>query len=159
MPEPSCLNEYHLEFLKLLVDRGCRFLIVGGQARAIHFGTPTRDLDVWLDLSAGNKIIAEQCISAWIGKYRAHAGYFQQPISLRPGLFQFHFPDVYAAYLGADGEMKPIATEDGIDVLTGIGSANFAEHFERAHWQVACGLRLPFIASTDLDFISPPKHP
>jgi hypothetical protein len=80
----GCLDEYHLQFLKLLVDRDCRFLIIGGQARAVHHGTRTRDLDVWVDVSNMNRPTAEQCISAWVAKHPLHA-ILQTPVSLRTG--------------------------------------------------------------------------
>ena len=87
----GCLNEYQLEFLKLFVDRGCRFLIVRGQARAMHQGTRTRDLDIWVDISQTNKPTAEQCISAWIARYPVHA-ILQTPVLLQAGQ-QIKFPE------------------------------------------------------------------
>jgi len=78
----GCLNEYHLQFLKLLIDRSCRFLIIGGQARAVHHFTPTRDFDVWVDVSQSNKLIAEQCISAWMARYPLHAPFLPRSLSL-----------------------------------------------------------------------------
>ncbi len=49
------LNQDFKEFLKLLNDRGVRYLVVGGYAVAFH-GYPrfTGDMDVWIDATEDN---------------------------------------------------------------------------------------------------------
>jgi hypothetical protein len=43
------------DFLVALLDAGARFLVVGAHALAVHgVARATQDLDVWIDLSAGN---------------------------------------------------------------------------------------------------------
>jgi hypothetical protein len=86
MSPRSYLNEYQLQFLKLLVDRRCRFLIIGGQARSIHEGTVTRDLDVWVDLSSANRPTLDLTLLAWATEHRIHssADFSQTPLPLRP---------------------------------------------------------------------------
>jgi hypothetical protein len=151
-------NEYHLQFLKLFVERGVRFLIIGGQARAAHHGTRTRDLDVWVDISVANRPSIDNALFAWAAKYPTHsASSFSPPLQLRPNV-QIKFPDAEVLFLGADGEPHEIGPEDCIDVLTSIGSADFVEHYARAEWRDVAGLHLPFLALTDLDTISPAKR-
>ncbi|KJC47322.1 hypothetical protein UB31_18890 [Bradyrhizobium sp. LTSP849] len=156
MPE-SCLNEYHLQFLQLLIRRGARFLVIGGQARAVHEGVSTRDLDIWVDVAAGSRPALEGALISWTTKYPVHsAADFSPPLPLRPGV-QIKFPDADVYFLGADGEPKEIGPADCIDILTSIGPADFAAHYDRADWREIAGLRLPFLARGDLDAISPPK--
>lgn len=49
------LNQDFKEFIKSLNDNQVRYLVVGGYAVAMH-GYPryTKDLDIWVDMSAGN---------------------------------------------------------------------------------------------------------
>ena len=153
----SCLNEYHMQFLRLLVDHSVRFLIVGGQARAVHHGAPTRDLDLWLDISNENRPASDLALLSWATKYPRHsAADFTPPLPLRPDV-QIKFPDDEVLYLGADGQPKEIGPADCIDLLTSIGPADFAAHYGRADWRSVAGLYLPFLARGDLDSISPLK--
>lgn len=152
---PDCLNQYQLQFLKLLVDRCCRFLVIGGQARAVHHGTRTQDLDVWVDVSNANRSTAEQCLLAWLAKYPLHA-FLPTPLSLRAGQ-QIKLPDAEAMFLGAGGEPKDIGPADGIDFLTSVGSASFEDYYDRAYWKDVADCKLPFLSQNDLDAISPAK--
>lgn len=151
----GCLNEYQKQFLKLLVDSNCRFLIIGGQARAVHHGTRTRDLDIWVDVSDTNRSTAEQCVSAWVAKYPLHA-ILKAPVSLRTGQ-QIKFPDADVMFLGAGDEPIDIGPADGIDFLTSVGPASFREFYGRVDWKDATGMQLPFLSQNDLDVISPSK--
>lgn len=151
----GCLNEYHLQFLQLLVRRGARFLIIGGQARTVHHGTRTRDLDLWVDISADHVAASEQCVNAWSAKHPVHA-LLPIPVQLAPNQ-QIKFPDADAWFIGTGGEPKEIGPPDGIDILTSVGSADFAAHFDRADWRQTAGTRLPFLGLVDLDAISPAK--
>jgi hypothetical protein len=58
----AMLNEYHLQFLRLLTERGVRFLVIGGQARFAYHGIATRDLDIRVDLSSENGPALEECL-------------------------------------------------------------------------------------------------
>lgn len=51
----SIFSEYHLNFLKTLIENGVRFIIVGGQA-AIYYGVRrgTGDLDLLIEPTAQN---------------------------------------------------------------------------------------------------------
>lgn len=153
----SLLNEYHLQFLRLLVSRDVRFLIIGGQARALHHGTVTRDLDVWVDIESANRPKLDLALIAWATEHPAHsAANFAPPLPLRPGV-QIKVPDADALFLGSDGEPHEIKPADGIDVLTSVGSSDFADFHRRAEWREIAGIRLPVLAASDLDAISPPK--
>jgi hypothetical protein len=56
----SIFSDYHFQFLKTLLNRGVKFLILGGQA-AIYYGVRrgTGDLDILIERSEenGNKIL------------------------------------------------------------------------------------------------------
>lgn len=157
MPE-GCLNEYHLQFLRMFAGRGVRFLIIGGQARAVHHGTPTRDLDIWIDISNLNRPAVDFALCAWATEHPTHSHQLfpSTPLPLRPDV-QIKFPDGEVLYLGADGEPKKIGPADCIDVLSSIGAVDFAAHYDRADLPEIAGLRLPFLALGDLDAISPLK--
>lgn len=151
------LNEYHLEFLRLLVSLKVRFLIIGGQARYIHLGRSTHDLDLWTDISDQNKFALEQSLSIWKRRYPVHTlSDLSPPIALRPNL-QIKFPDADAWYMGSDGKPAEILTKNEIDVLTSVGEADFDACFARAVAVQVDGLDVSFLAAVDLETISPTK--
>jgi hypothetical protein len=153
-----CLNEYHLQFLNLFVEKNVRFLIVGGQARSVHEGTTTRDLDLWVDISTQNRPALDLCLMAWAAQHPMHStANFLPPLPLRPGV-QIKFPDDDVLYLDADDEPIAIGPTDCIDILTSIGTADFSEFYDRAEWREVAGIRLPLLARGDLDTISPEKN-
>ena len=87
------LNEYHLQFLHHLMDHGVRFLIVGGQARYVHHGNRTRDLDLWVDISVGSRPALEKALVEWSKKNPAHTHRpVTSPINFSPK-GQQKFPD------------------------------------------------------------------
>jgi hypothetical protein len=52
---PADVTDDWYDFLVALLDAGARFLVVGAHALAVHgVARATQDLDVWIDLSAGN---------------------------------------------------------------------------------------------------------
>jgi hypothetical protein len=153
------LNEYHLQFLRLFADRGVRFLVIGGQARFAHFGTPTRDLDLWVDLSPKNRQPLEQALVDWKAKYPIHTLMdILRPLALRPKV-QIKFPDADAWFKRQDGEFAEILVQDGIDILTSIGDADFDFYYERAATKVIDGINIPFLGADDIDVISPRAEP
>jgi hypothetical protein len=150
------LNEYHLQFLRQLDGRRVRLLVIRGQARFAHYGVPTRDLDIWVDISPKNKIALERCVADWKTKHPLHTMMdISQPLALRPKL-QIKLPDADAMFMGRDGEPAEIFVEDGIDVLTSIGEADFEFYYARATTKVIDGLNIPFLATDDIEAISPP---
>ncbi|WP_092180657.1 hypothetical protein [Bradyrhizobium sp. cf659] len=153
-----CLNEYQRQFLRLFTSRGVRFLIIGGQGRAAHYGASTKDLDLWVDISHLNRPVLDLALVAWATEHPSHsASSFALPLPLRPAV-QIKFPDAAAWYLGDDGEPREITPDEGIDILTSIGSADFAEFYDRAEWFHAAGLQLPVPSADDLAVVSPRKR-
>ena len=153
----NSLNEYQLKFLELLVLRGVRFLIVGGQARSVHEGTRTRDLDIWVDISKANRSALERSLADWNARYPTHSTEnFSSPLNLRPGV-QIKFPDGDVMFIGSDNKPKEIGPADGIDILTSIGSSCFKDFYDRAYWLEIAGIKLPFVPHDDLETISPKK--
>jgi hypothetical protein len=148
------LNDYHLQFLHLLHHRGARFLVIGGQARYAHFGTPTQDLDIWVDISAKSRPALDHCLVSWKEEHSLHTLMcVSHPLELRPNV-QIKFPDADALYLKSNGEMAEISAEDG-DILTSIGEADFESYYDRASQKLVHGLKLPFLAVDDIEAISP----
>jgi len=152
-----CLNDYQLQFLREMIKRGVRFLVIGGQARNVYHGTRTRDLDLWVDISSQNRPALDLCLMAWAAEHPMHsAANFSPPLPLRPGV-QIKFPDDEVFYVGADGEPTAIVPADCIDVLTSIGAADFGKFYDRAEWHEIAGIRLPLLARDDLNVVSPAK--
>ena len=54
------LNEYQLQFLRNFTDFGVRLLVIGGQARHVHNGSVTRDLDLWVAIDP--EILPADCV-------------------------------------------------------------------------------------------------
>ena len=126
------LNDYHLRFIRHFNDHGVRFLIVGGQARHFLFGTPTRDLDLWVDLSDDNIPVLEDALIAWAEEYQSHtSGDWKRPLPLRRSV-QMQFPKRDAMYMTDSCEMVEISAEDGIDVLTSLSDFDFAKCMDRS---------------------------
>jgi hypothetical protein len=149
------LNEYHLQFLRLCSDRDVRYLVIGGQARFAYFDTPTRDLDLWVDISPKNRPALDHCLVAWKAKYPTHTlADISLPLALRPKV-QIKFPDADVWYLRSDGEPAEISALDGIDILTSIGEADFELYYQRASTKVVDGLNIVFLAGDDIDAIGP----
>ncbi len=152
------INEYQQQFLERIDANRVRYLVIGGQARSVHFGSSTFDLDVWVDIDDANLPALGRSLVGWVDRYPAH--WFTTlvaPLALRPGL-QFKFPDVDGClFLSADGELADIDTTNGIDVLTSVTGADFGECYSRRLTSVVGGLGVPFLGAADLDAISPPK--
>jgi len=152
----AMLNDYHLQFLRLLNERGARFLVIGGQARFAYHGIATKDLDIWVDISSENRPALEECLVEWKIEHPLHTlGDFSRPLALRPEV-QIKFPDADAWFMRRDGEPAEILVQDGIDVLTSIGETDFKSYYERATTMVIDGLKIPFLAADDIEAISPP---
>jgi hypothetical protein len=95
-----CLNEYHLQFLQLMVRGNVRFLVIGGQARRIYFGSTTRDLDLWVDISPLSISTFRVALSNWKAKYPVHTIADLSRLPLRAGL-QIKIPDADCIFLDA----------------------------------------------------------
>jgi hypothetical protein len=151
----AVLNDYHLQFLELLNRRNVRFLVIGGQARFAHFGTATRDLDLWVDISSKNRPSLDLALVEWNEKYRIHTLIeISHPLALRPNV-QFKFPDADAWFQKRDGEFAEILVQEGIDVLTSIGEFAFDLYYERAATKTVDGQNVAFLAAEDIEAISP----
>jgi hypothetical protein len=149
------LNNYHLQFLSLLHGRDVRFLVIGGQARYQHFGASTRDLDVWVDTSPKNRPALDQCLVDWKESHPLHTLMeISHPLAIRPNV-QLKFPDADALYLRSNGESAQILVEDGIDILTSIGEADFDVYYDRATYKILSGMKIPFLAADDIEVICP----
>ena len=149
------LNEYHLQFLHHLMDHGVRFLIVGGQARHVHHGTTTRDLDLWVDISVGNRPALEKALVEWSKEHPAHTvSPLSSPIAFAPGRQQ-KFPDDDCWFMTRDGEPMQILALDGIDVVTSIKDHPFVAFYGRAFRHCVDGMDLPFVSAGDLPLTDP----
>jgi hypothetical protein len=139
------LSQYHRKFLRLLRSKDVDFLIIGGQAKFMHFATPTRDLDIWAPVGGANSDKLENALKCWITDHPQHndsIAYASGPLNLRRNM-QIHIPMCDAWFIGDGGESLEIKSSDGIDILTSISDMNFDECFARAgQWDAAiCGAR------------------
>jgi len=138
-----------------MVRRGVRFLVIGGQARFVHDGATTRDLDLWVDISPQNRPVLGQCLLEWKAKYPVHSMVdFSPPLRLRAGV-QIQLPDADVWFLGRDNQPAELLFADRIDILTSIGDADFNEYYARAVLKPIDGQDVPFISAGDLEAISP----
>jgi hypothetical protein len=152
----ALLNEYQIQFLRLLVAHGVRFLIIGGQARHIYSKAPTRDLDIWADILDASKNALENALVEWSSTHPNHSdSRIEKPAPLRPGV-QIKFPDADAAYLDSKGTLQTITASDGIDILTSIGHAIFTEYYERAATTEVNGITVRVPIQSDLENLKSP---
>lgn len=126
------MNQDFLDLLRLLLDAGARFLVVGAHAMAVH-GVPraTGDLDIWVDPDPAN---AER---AW----RA--------------LLQFGAPVREMGVAREDLETPGVVLQIGqpprrIDLLTQISGLSFAEAWPNRTTHAIESLAVPFIGRNDL---------
>jgi len=126
------VNQDFLDLLRLLLDAGARFLVVGAHAMAVH-GVPraTGDLDIWLDPDSAN---AQR---AW------------------DALLEFGAPVREMGITRDDLESPGIVVQIGqpprrIDLLTQVSGLSFAEAWPNRATHAIGGLAVPFIGRNDL---------
>jgi hypothetical protein len=113
------LTWYHLEFLKHLEKVGAPYLIIGGQARAFHYGSDTSDLDLWMppDNTYGSPV--RRAIWDWFSRYPRHV---LPPVPEETPLTEtsmVQFPNAEVWVRDDLGEYQKITNETRIDVLFG----------------------------------------
>jgi hypothetical protein len=149
------LNEYHLQFLHHLTDAGVRFLIIGGQARHLHYGNATHDLDLWVDIEPGSIPPLEKALVGWSKRYPQH---WKDPLTLPMTIFpkkQLKFPDVECLFMTRAGEVREIIPAHGIDVLTSVEGHCFNVFYNRVFMHCVDGIDLAYLSKDDLPVISP----
>lgn len=104
------ISPYHLQFLDHLTQRGVAFIIIGGQARYQHFGTSTRDLDIWVRVTEDNSNLSE-AVASWVTRYPSHV---VNPWDWNPPFdfnrkIQIHFPETDASFQSGPFERAEIA--------------------------------------------------
>jgi hypothetical protein len=124
------LPEDFSEFLKLLIDAGAEYLLVGGYAVG-HHGYPraTGDIDVWIDSSAKN---AEKVLRA---------------------VENFGFTDTGATietFMRPDRVIRMGVPPLRIELLTGIDGLVFSDAYARRDFIDVDGLLIPVISRADL---------
>ena len=154
------LNGYHRQFLATLANAHVRFLVIGGQARWLHFGTTTRDLDLWVHAAPANLEALSPCLIRWKQRYPSHTSLsLEQLRPLRRNL-QIPLPDADVHYLREDGELERLSVDERIDVLTSVQAvpdAEFSNYYGRAATRWIDGFAVRIVAIEDLDVVSPPK--
>lgn len=124
------LHKDFREFLKLLIDREIRFLVIGGYAVSWH-GRPrnTEDLDLWIDSSKAN---AELTVDA-----------------LR--VFGFDAPNLNASlFTRGHGIVRMGVPPWKIEIFVSIPGVEFAECYEhRVFWPIG-EMEVPMISLPDL---------
>jgi predicted nucleotidyltransferase len=124
------LNRHFREFLKLLIDNGIRFVVVGGYAVGIHgFPRYTGDMDVFVAVDADN------------------AARLKRVFEL------FGFDDLGLAeddFRQADSVIEIGREPTKIQVLTGIDGVDFADAYANRIEVDLDGLQVPFLGFEDL---------
>src|SRR6476661_8789549 len=143
------LNEHHLQFLSLFHRRAVRFLVIGGQAKYVHHGSATRDLDLWVDLASNNASALEQALVDWSATYTSHTAMpLTPPLHLRRNL-QIKFPDDDCLYMKIGGELAEILPADGIDILTSICDLEFDQFYDRSVVVKVQNMDIRFLSAGD----------
>jgi predicted nucleotidyltransferase len=124
------LNKHFREFLKLLIDNGIRFVVVGGYAVGIHgFPRYTGDMDVFVAFDAEN------------------AARLKRVFEL------FGFDDLGLSendFRQADSVIEIGREPTKIQILTGIDGVDFSDAYaNRIHVDLD-GLQVPFLGFDDL---------
>jgi hypothetical protein len=126
------VNQDFLDLLRLLLDAGARFLVVGAHAMAVH-GVPraTGDLDIWLDPDPAN---AQR---AW------------------GALLEFGAPVREMGVTRDDLESPGVVIQIGqpprrIDLLTRVSGLLFAEAWPNRATHTVGALAVPFLGRDDL---------
>jgi predicted nucleotidyltransferase len=124
------LNQNFREFLRLLIEHGVRFLVVGGYAVGVHgFPRYTGDLDVFVAIDADNASRLKAVFDAF--------GFGDLGVSEAD--FREHNTIV---------EMGREPTK--IQVLTGIDGVEFGSAYDKRISVELDGLSVPFIGIDDL---------
>jgi hypothetical protein len=149
------LNDYHLQFLHRLTDSGARFLVIGGQARRVHDGSKTRDLDIWVDIGPQSRRALETVLLAWSAAHPLHTAQpLTAPLALRPNV-QIQFPDADCSYMTRAGIPAQILATDRIDILTSVDEHDFEQFHARAFMHSVDGMELAVLSREDVPVISP----
>jgi len=124
------LNRHFREFLKLLIEHGIRFVVVGGYAVGIHgFPRYTGDMDVFVSIDAENAA------------------------RLKRAFEQFGFGDLGLAesdFLHPDSVIEIGREPAKIQVLTGIDGVDFEDAYANRIDAELDDLRIPFLGFDDL---------
>ena len=151
------LNEYHLQFLHNFTDHGVRFLIIGGQARYVHIGSVTRDLDLWVAIDPASTPSLNRALLRWGQDHPFHTQWpMTSPINFSPKR-QLKFPDAECSFMTRAGDPMEIHPADGVDILTSMEDHDFDAFYHRAFTQCVDGMALPFLSAGDLPIVSPAK--
>ena len=124
------LNRHFREFLKLLIDSGIRFLVVGGYAVGIHgFPRYTGDMDVFVAMDAENAARLKRVFDLFgFGDLGLSESDFRQP-----------------------GSVIEIGREPmKIQVLTGIDGVDFVDAYANRIDVELDGLLVPVLSFKDL---------
>jgi hypothetical protein len=133
---------YHREFLHMMVEAQARFIIIGGQARRHHFGTPTRNLDLWAEDGAALQSVLER----WAERFPQYSD--EMKLLPRPRL-RVWFPD--------DVCVRTVGTEDpesGIDILTRIDNLDLSQYLARAAEAKIDDITVSVLAAGDIERVS-----
>lgn len=127
---PKSLNREFREFLKLLIDEGVRFLLIGGYAVAYYgYSRYTQDIDVFVEMSRDNSLR----LSAAVGK-------FMMPQS----------PPDPLLFLRAGRIVRLGTPPMRVEIHNTISGVEFAGAYERAAEVMIDNLELKIISLADL---------
>jgi len=129
--DPTQLSDDFRDFLTCLNDAGVEYLLVGGHAVAYHgYVRPTRDMDIWISVSAENANRVVQAVKSFFG-------------CELEGLSEQWFLDL-------ENVTRFGAVPNLIEIVQKISGGNFAEAFSRRITAVIDGQATNLISLNDL---------
>jgi len=129
--DPTQLSDDFRDFLICLNEAGVEYLLVGGHAVAYHgYVRPTRDMDIWISVSAENANRVVQAVKSFFG-------------CELEGLSEQWFLDL-------ENVTRFGAVPNLIEIVQKISGGNFAEAFSRRITAVIDGQATNLISLNDL---------
>ena len=126
------LTWYHREFLAHLCQCSAPHIIIGGQARAFHFGTETSDLDILMPIDNSINSPVHNALVEWSERYPHHTETrICKPFSILEET-QIIFPDTPVSVLTDTDEVLEIPDRRRIDVLFFVEGLDFEKAYSRS---------------------------
>ena len=127
------LTWYHTEFLSHLCEFNVPHIIIGGQARAYHFGTNTFDLDILMPVDNTEDSPVHNALIKWYSRYSNHFSINNRickPFTINPNT-QILIPDAVVSVLTETKTILKITEKTRIDVLFLIADLDFESAYKR----------------------------
>lgn len=125
------LTWYHRQFLTHLCQCNAPHVIIGGQAKAFHFGTNTLDLDILMPIDNSRNSPVHTALVKWSERFPHHT----RPMICEPftimDLDQVQFPNADVSVQTDAKIILEITEETKIDILFSIDKLDFESAYKR----------------------------